>query len=58
MTKDRNVVVIVVVAVAVVLGIVVVNVVDVALASTSDARPGVNDHLRRVVFDTPSNFPC
>ena len=29
-----------------------------ALPSTSDARPEVNDHLQRVVFDTPSNFPC
>ena len=28
------------------------------LPATSDARPEVNDHLQRVVFDTPSNFPC
>ena len=27
------------------------------LPSTSDARPGVNDHLQHVVFYTPSNFP-
>ena len=31
---------------------------EAALPSTSDARPEVNDHLQRVVFDTPSNFPC
>ena len=27
------------------------------LPSTSDARPGVDDHLQLVVFDTPINFP-